>query len=78
MNRLIRHRGKEHWAQFEREMKGTHWYFFNKEESSISNSNRFYKLKHGLLFSPIMRSTMKITQLTLEIQVAKSLWKQRV
>lgn len=52
--------------------------FFSREESSITNSNRFYKSKHSLLFSPIMRSTMKITQLPLEIQVAKGLWNQRV
>lgn len=27
MNNLIRHGGKEHWAQFEKEMKDTRWYF---------------------------------------------------
>lgn len=52
--------------------------FFSREENSITNSNRFYKSKHSLLFPPIMRSTMKITQLPLEIQVAKGLWNQRV
>lgn len=60
MNRLIGHGGGKYWAQRERD-EGHLLVFFSWEESSITNSNRFYKSKHGSLFSPIMRNTMKIT-----------------
>lgn len=59
-------------------MENTHWYFLGGRQVASQIVRDFANESMALFFSFIMRSTLRIAELPLDIQVAKGLWSQRV